>query len=565
MKTLISSSQSGIFKLEKEFLLGDNFFSISFDLFIEDNSNYFFLSLTNPDNSLGFIWSNNTNLTSLLSIIESELLLNKWNSIKLIYIPSIGVLYYKNKILINTFNIEINQNFYILKLSINENTKIRNLILNPINNSDKLLLHCNDSILDSNIWNVKGYISSEISNNSHFGKSLKLFFGSELSLNQINSSGIPIDNSDFTLDFYIKASSFGSLTINLFSKYKRKINNLINLEFSNKTLSSLILKDKKFNLNISISNISHIALVYHHKLSLIYIFINGILHSSYEFFLNKKNDYFLNILSQGIFNLDELHFCSGLAYWINSFSLPKCPYKDSPSISSLFIPNPISNNFIANSSIKYDIISNLSIMDMDNHSILIETLWKSNQFPSGEFIPFSKNIFQITPENYFSHKSDLIKSAESSIKACQLYLNSLIGVVILPDDISLIYLNKNNKSIEIFVNFNRKIISQSIQFIEIKISYNLDNKSIEFKELNFKITSQNYKNYLFELLDLVNKELNICKVYLDSISNKILYLNNKEISLINNNSILHLNSSNNSVPNNLKNLRLNLQENSIKE
>lgn len=559
MKTLISSPQSGILKLEKEFLLGDNFFSISFDLSIENNSNYF-LSLVNPDNSLGFIWSNNnTNLTSPLSIIESELLLNKWNSIKLIYIPSIGILYYKNKILINTFNIEINQNFYILKLSINENTKIRNLIINPINNSDKLLLHCNDSILNPNIWNVKGYVSSETSNNSHFGKSLKLFFDSELSLNQINSSGIPIDDSDFTFDFYIKASSFGSLTINLFSKYKRKINNLINLEFSNKILSSLILKDKKYNLNISISNISHFALVYHHKLSLIYIFINGILHSSYEFSLNKKNNYFLNILSQGIFNLDELHFCSGLAFWINNFSLPKYPYKNSPSIGNLFIPNPIYNNFIANSSIKYDIISNLSIMSESNHSVLIETLWKSNQFPSGEFIPFSKNIYQITPENYFSHKSDLIKSAESSIKACQLYLNSLIGVVNLPNNISEIYLNKNNKSIEIFVNFNRKIISQSIQLIESKISYNLDNKIIEFKELNFKITSQNYKNYLSELLDLVNKELNICKSYLDSISNKVLCLNKRNFSLINNNSILHLNS----VHNNLKNLRLNLQENSI--
>lgn len=560
MKTLISSSQSGIFELKKEFLLGNNFFSISFDLFIENISNKSFLSFINLDKSSGLIWSATKISSNLFSIIESELELNKWNSISLIYIPSIGILYYKNKILMNTFNLVINQNFYNLKVFIDENSKIRNLIINPIDISNSLILHCNDSILNSYIWNVKGYISSEISNNSHFGKSLKLFYGSEISSNQSNNSGIFINNSDFTFDFYIQASSSGSFEINLFSKFKKQINNLIILEFSNKKLVSLILKNYKSDLNINISSISHIALVYYHNLKSVNLFVNGNLISSFEFFLDKKDTYFFNILSQGIFNIDEFHFCSGLAYWINNFYLPKYPYKDSISIDKIFVPNPIFNDFIANSSINYSIIANFSIKD--NHSILIEILWKSNQFQSGEFIPFSKNIYQIIPENYFSHKLDLIELAESGIKACQLYLNNLIGIINIPDNISETYINKSNKSIEISVKFNQKIISQSIQYIEFKIFYNLDNKIILFKESNFKITSENYVNYYSDLLNKINLEIENCKSYLDSISNKILHLGNLKISLTNNDLILPLNS----LPSNFKNLRLNLKENKfIKE
>lgn len=552
MKAIISSLQQGKFELEKEFILGNNFFSLSWDLFLESSSSYS-LSITN--NSFSLIWSNSPNLCHL-PIQESELNLNSWNSFKLIYIPSIGILYYKNRTLINTFKLELIEDFYKIRITLEENSKMRNLLLSPINNFDKLILHFNDSNLDDN-WSVSGNLSVEQSNNSHFGKCIRIYPGSEIS--NINSSGITLNKSDFTLDFYIQSNSSLSCNINLFNKFKKSKSNLINLEFSNKKLVSLSLKNNNLILNSSISKVTHIALVYYHKLSTICLFVDGILELSSEFSLDKENNYFLSISSSGTFCLDEFHICSGLALWKDDFILPKYPYSDSIKLGRIFIPNNIDCNFISNSEINYLIKSKFSKIDKFN--ILIETIWKSEQIESNEFNPFIKNIFTVDSNNYFSHKSDLLELAESGISSCKRYLNNLLGKIDLPNDISINYTNKQNYSLFIFVKFNRKIINQEIQFIEFQISYKLNQKIIVFKECNFEITSKNYKNYYSELLELVDSELSSCKSYLDSISKNKLHLSNSESILINNsNSFILEDNPNIKFKSNNKILRLNLKK-----
>ena len=558
MKAIVSSLQSGKFELEKEFLLGNNFFGLSWDLFLEQPSNY---SLSLSTDSFNLTWSSNSNnLSNLFSIKESELNLNTWYYFKLIYIPAIGILYYKNNSLINTFKIELKEDCYKIKMNLNEYSKTRNLLLNPINNFDKLLLHFNDLNLDNNIWTTSGNLATEQSNNSHFGKCIKLYPGSEILLNPNLSSGIVLDKSDFTLDFYIQSNSSLNCNINLFSKVKKSNTNFINLEFSNKKLISLTLKDNNLILDSNISKVTHIALVYHHKISTIYLFINGILELSSEFYIDKKDNYFLYISSSGTFCLDEFHICSGLAYWINDFILSKYPYLDSVSINKFIIPSNIKSKFISNSGINYQINSEFSIIK--ENTILIKTIWKSDNLT--EFNNFIKNIFSIDSNNYFSHKSDLIELAESSINSCKRYLNNLLGNISVPDNISEIYINKSGISILISIEFTRKIISREIEFVDYLISYELDEKSILFKETSFKITSNNYKNYYSELMNQINSEISLCKSYLDSISNSKIYLGNSGISLINNKGNLFLeNNPSINLNSNNKILRLNLQRRKI--
>ena len=538
MKSIISSSQSGY--LEKEFILENRFFYLSWDILIEEFNSSYSVSLENQNINFNLIWTNSSNY----SIKESELNLNKWNSIKLIYIPSVGILYYKNDLLINTLNLEITHNFYKLKVSLDYKAKIRNLFLGTEMYYSEIILHSNELNLN-NFWSIKGNIESEFTNNSHFGKAIKLLPNSNLSLNpEIYLN----DNSDFTFDFYIQSNSNNILSINLFKKIKSKISNLITLKFENKKLVNLILNSsEKLILDSPIDKPTHISLIFYHKLKLLSLFINGIKELSIEFSIAKDN-YFLSIINNsGVYYIDELHFCSGLALWINDFKLSKYPYKNNSSgefkTDKIYLPDEelLQKDFISKTGLIYNIKTKFSILDNENNltldkSVILEVIWKLSD--DKEFSPYYKNVFKINQNNYFFHKNELIELANLNISACQKFLDNRLGKIELPKNISKYYINKENKSISISVKFDIKFITHEIQIINYKIFYILDSE-ILFKENNLKITSENYMNYKSELNQLLNKDLSECKSYLDSFSNSKIILGNSEHSLeLKKNSIL---------------------------
>ena len=258
----------------------------------------------------------------------------------------------------------------------------------------------------------------------------------------------------------------------------------------------------------------------------IYLFINGEYKSSQI----MNTNLIFNPLILGGYDgsntegnagyIDDLIIVEGQQLYTTDFTPPTKSLVFNTGTYSRLIsislpPDDIIDSYIANNRITYFYRVTFKKVNDLKAKYTLEYSANSTSYE----ILYSDKEYDFTEENFSNSKSTLINLANMEIEYLKKFVDTLIGNVNIPGNITKIYKAKNGITYYTKISFEpiSSLTTQYVMAIKMEWGTKTNTYNNTYKIQNYVITSDNYKSYISDISHLSDTLSEECEEYLDTL------------------------------------------------